>query len=134
MEQAGVSVFGQSILIEINECLDMLSGATHSNVDLIVTRLDSIVRRIHTTQHARQITWGRLVTQLLEEASEMLVVFLEAPPSRQSANGRPKLYISMSSVEYLLSMNFKASKIAELYGVSRETLCRRMKSSGISVK
>ena len=115
---------------EINNCLELLEDP--NSMEIMVTRVDSLIAAINLTRSTEDLSWGSRVVRLLEEASLLLVLHIEALHSFPKI-GRPRLMVPMTSVEYLLSMNFKATKIAELYGISRETLCRRMKMSGVSV-
>ena len=48
--------------------------------------------------------------------------------------GRPKATIDIEEVEYLRSLNFSNTNIAEMIGVSRSTLYRRMESEGIDIR
>lgn len=116
---------------EISNCLELVSEL--QALDVVVTRIESLIEAIRHVQTSETVSWGNRVVRLLEEASWLIVSELDRTYTLHTNRGRPKLHVSMSSVEYLLSMNFKATKIAELFSVSRETLCRRMKSFGISV-
>lgn len=46
---------------------------------------------------------------------------------------RPRLYIAQDQLEFLLDHGFAASDIARLLGVSRSTICRRMRDWGLTV-
>ena len=46
--------------------------------------------------------------------------------------GRPKEEIDMDDVDLLRSFRFSMTKVAELLGVSRSTLYRRMEEEGVS--
>ncbi|MED6279256.1 hypothetical protein CHARACLAT_032642 [Characodon lateralis] len=49
----------------------------------------------------------------------------------QMGRGRPTINIPFESIEIYLSNGFKVQKIAELFGVGHQTLCRRMQSNGL---
>lgn len=46
--------------------------------------------------------------------------------------GRPKLEISIEEIEYLRGMRFSWTKIAEVLGISRSTLYRKLEEEGLS--
>ena len=48
-----------------------------------------------------------------------------------SVPGPPQLYVSMGDVEFLRGMRFSWTKIAEILGISRSTLYRRLEQDGI---
>ena len=45
--------------------------------------------------------------------------------------GRPLLAVSIEDIEYLRSLQFSWTKIAQILGISRSTLYRRLEESGI---
>lgn len=45
--------------------------------------------------------------------------------------GRPPIDINIEEVEFLCSLHLQWNKIAQILGVSRHTLYRRLKSEGI---
>ena len=47
------------------------------------------------------------------------------------STGRPRVFLDMDEVELLRSLRFTWSKIAEILGVSRSTLYRRLEEEGI---
>ena len=51
----------------------------------------------------------------------------------EGARGRAKLSISQEQVEFLLEHRFSASDIAQIVGVSRSTISRRMRDWGLRV-
>ena len=51
----------------------------------------------------------------------------------EGARGRPKLSISQEQVEFLLEHRFSASDIAQIVGVSRSTISRRMRDWSLRV-
>lgn len=48
--------------------------------------------------------------------------------------GQPRLSISRDVIESLLSTNLPLTTLANVHGISRSTLCRRMREYGLSVR
>jgi transcriptional regulator of acetoin/glycerol metabolism len=71
--------------------------------------------------------------EIIEEASELLnsELLLDAPESKRC--GRPMIHLPVQELEHLLSMNFSVPQMAIMFGVSRDTIFRRMRSAGLSV-
>jgi len=70
---------------------------------------------------------------MLEEANESILEGINILENRESKRGRPKINIPIANIENLLTLNFHASKIAEMYGVSQDTIYRRLQENNISV-
>ena len=53
--------------------------------------------------------------------------------STYRTNGRPRLSVSMDDVEFLRSLRFSWTNVANVLGISRSTLYRRLNAEGVSV-
>lgn len=91
---------------------------------------------------ASQIGIPQDITDLLTEMSCLLWRYREGQQqpvtfvTQQSATvvGRPRLEISEDYLQYLLEIGMPANLVANLLGVSRTTLYRRMNEANISVR
>lgn len=67
-------------------------------------------------------------------ASGNLHVYIMVTPCRpddDSERGRPRITVNIEEVEFLRSLNFQWKKIANILGVSRSTLYRRLHEEGM---
>ena len=69
-----------------------------------------------------------------QSGSYVTCTYADHNPPSGTGRGRPKLNITCEQLEYLLSMNFTCSVIANMKGVSLRTVRRRMSDYGSSVK
>lgn len=111
----------------IDNCLRDLISIT--DLDLVVSRLD-ILHQLLSEGSWPEPIWA-VIQNKIEQVQELLIVEISQPGVLQV--GRPTIHVSMENVEYLLSLKFKATKIAQMLGISRRTLHRRMSLYGISV-
>jgi hypothetical protein len=106
---------------------------TGSQYDLVVTRLESLLVAVRRVNEISPLSWGFEVSEKLELVITLLINSLDNEVSSARPVGRPKIEISISNVEYLLSLKFKVTVIADILGVSTDTIFRRLRASGISV-
>ena len=63
---------------------------------------------------------------------EIIMTQHTAQPQTPRQPGRPAFDISAEQLEHLLELGFSATTTASLLGVSRSTVCRRMRDFGLS--
>lgn len=125
---ASIFNFREELLHIINNCITTFDSG--QNDDLVIVQLE----RLHTLI-LRVAESGSVVDVLLEkidEAMDLLTTEIDNPQERNNV-GRPRLIIPISSVEYLLSIGFRAKEISKIFGVSKETIFRRMREQGMAV-
>jgi hypothetical protein len=116
------------ILNVIEECQGLLDSDSDNGV--VVVRLESLQLMLETI--ADSPTWKDVVVSKLQLAIALLV-----HPNCQNESysvGRPSLHVPIDGIEYLLSLRFNVPDIAKFYGVSRDTIFRRMSAHGLSVE
>jgi len=119
----------------IETCIQSLrDGAA---LDLLLTRIESIQAAVISVHQFQPLQWGPHVIELLESTISIILSELDQVSTGHSGTavraGRPAYQIPLSSIEYFLSIQFKVPDIAKFYGVSRNTIFRRMRTSGLSV-
>lgn len=67
------------------------------------------------------------------EACHLLLETLEHGLEPTTCPGRPAFHIPPCCIENLMELGFTATEMAAILGVSRSTVCRRMRQYGISV-
>ena len=73
----------------------------------------------------------RICPQVLQKVFECWELFQDCEESG-SIPGRPLFEISPSIIETLMNLQFTSFDIALILGVSRSTVCRRMRQNGLS--
>jgi len=97
---------------------------TGRDIDTVVTRLKAIQEaHLLLDPSSCESAWFLKVSQAIQNLTE--------DDTRRV--GRPSIQVDLNAVEVLLSMNFRATKIAKLLNVSLRTLRRRMSDAEISV-
>lgn len=102
-----------------------------TNWDFVVSRVDSALLAISDISSIYSIPWAHSISQQLELVTELL---LESEHMGQKRRGRPKVALPVTTIESLVSMNFKVPEIAKMFNVSVTTVFRTMRENNISVK
>jgi len=123
-----MSELHESSLSCVQSCVSLLQD--DNSIDTVITRLDSLIIAIEETPEFTP-AWRNDALQILERAVHLLLGVMDAPPP---AVGRPKIMIPVSTLELLLSLKFKGTDIAKFYGVSKDTIQRRLRDAGLSVR
>jgi len=131
METAEELSLSSIALACVNNCQQLISEPV--NYEIILIKLDSLLSALHRSIDHTAIPWVSAVINKLEVAISILEQEIDGTSSTNSSIGHPRFHIPVSNVEFMLSVNFKATDIAKFYGVSKETIFRRMRAAGISV-
>src|SRR5687768_14594987 len=116
-----------AVLPALNEVASFLAGDIDS-IDLARVRLESIIESVYSVSEHVQIDWSPEVVTLLQDAVNELNHVVDNDQDVRNV-GRPKFFVPIHSIENLLSMNFTVPSIARMFGVSKDTICRRMREN-----
>lgn len=76
---------------------------------------------------------GALIpAEVMAKLRESVIILTQHTTSLALHPGRPAFDITAEQLEHLLELGFSATTIADLLGVSRSTVCRRMRDFGLS--
>ena len=117
---------------ELNEITVLISSGLASG-DGIILRLDSVLEAIRSVSELTFVTWAAQVEHTLEQAIYELQQWGEVISEPRSV-GRPRISVPTESIENLLAMNFSVPSIARMLHVSTDTIFRRMRDQGLSVR
>ena len=132
MDNSILTALSVNTLSCIQGCRASLDVA--SSFELIVTRLESLLLAVTTVNDINPFPWAVPVIERLELAISLLTNEIERNSIPHSGRmGRPSIEIPISSLEYLLSLKFNVPSIAQFYGVSKNTVFRRLHANGLSV-
>uniref|UniRef100_A0A7M5V6S7 Integrase catalytic domain-containing protein n=2 Tax=Clytia hemisphaerica TaxID=252671 RepID=A0A7M5V6S7_9CNID len=133
-----ITEFGSKVLDDIDQAIN--SGKI--DYEWIIYKLDTFERLLSTAVNLYPICeeainqiasilnhLQRLSDQQQNEQSEILLTL-----DHIGGRGRPRLLIDIEKLHYLLSLNFTANDIANFFGTSRSTICRRLSDQSISIK
>jgi AraC-like DNA-binding protein len=112
----------------ITQCITLLNDQT--NTDIVVQRLESLLLASSSFITRPQVI--ARMESIIEEVITLLETTDESPCSTLP-RGRPSIKIDVGAVEQLMSLNFKATQIAQLIGISIRTLHRKLREAGLSV-
>ena len=112
---------------------------TENEVDYISYKLDQCI----CTFEEAQLVWGEtdfpdILLQHIMQANDIVSNFLQSGDHHSlfvdvsGDVGRPLLHIPKETMKLYLSYRFTQSKIAQMFGVSRKTINRRIMSYGLS--
>jgi hypothetical protein len=114
---------------ESASCLQQCAGALvdgSQSLDSIINKLESFLLALEL--HGIESLFE--VKTLTENALFLLESKLNGRVNRK---GRPTIEVDMTAVETMLSMKFRATTIAKMFGISIRSLHRKMKAAEISV-
>ena len=94
-------------------------GTLSSSESAIITEYCTLIAELIRHLHSTAQEWESYVDQLLQVSHGSSY---SAPTSTTMGPGRPKFHISCDQLEYLSSMSFNWTQIAEMLGVSRMTI------------
>ena len=101
------------------------------NVERVLIRLESLYVDLIEIDLCECVSpSSNSVLSNVFESCQLLRESLE--PSFLSGPGRPAFEIQRSCIENLMEIKFTAAEIAAILGVSRSTVCRRMRQYGLS--
>src|SRR5438876_1069738 len=92
-------------LTVLSECLQIIN-TNILELDLVVTRLESLLDAIFLVSQASFISWAQQVTERLQNAVHRLVDLVWNGVEGRRSVGWPKLLVPINSIENLLSMKF----------------------------
>lgn len=138
----------ESIASELNkyvrEIILLIEQRNFCDDDLIRFRLDWLYNAI--VRYVDEVPSGEAVLNLVNEAAELLTisddgcmgcdsnVSFRAELLLSGQRGRPRYFISMDQLEFLLDMRFTSGEIASMFGVSESTIKRRIREYDSFVK
>ena len=121
-----------SSLESIRNCITIVRNEA-SSYDVVVIRLESLADAIRAASEEQYVPWAQEALRILDVVVNVLLDEIDGFQYQSPRVGRPRLPISTSLIEFLLSIKFKVVDIAKILGVSRGTVFGRMHSVGISV-
>ena len=74
-----------------------------------------------------------LLRDLIDRSREATTILSLCDVDSTGGPGRPRFVISTSVLESMIELGFSVVSIANILGVSRSTICRRLKEAGMSV-
>ena len=104
-----------------------LSSSESATVTEYCTLIAELIRHLHNSAQE----WESYLDQLLQVSLDSSTSY-SAPTSTTLGPGRPKFQISHDQLQYLSSMSFNWTQIAEMLGVSRMTIYRRRVEYGLN--
>lgn len=123
-------------LERLGVCIQALSSICHqmgSELDIEMLEIRESLVEIRGCCRSLLVIWQSYIDQLDSNytvVSRAQMECYQAPTLRQG-RGRPHAIISQEQLQYLRSMNFSWTQIAELLGVSRMTVYRRRRDLGM---
>ena len=102
----------------------------HEDPQLVCARLESL----YTDAIELDMHGALIPAEVMDKLRESVIVMTQhtAQPQTPRQPGRPAFDISAEQLEHLLELGFSATTTASLLGVSRSTVCRRMRDFGLS--
>ena len=120
-------------LAQAVEQLDLENDEAKENLERTLIRLESVYVDLIEFDLCAGVSPS--VISNVFEACHLLLETLEhgLEPSPTTCPGRPAFDIPPRCIENLMELGFTATEMAAILGVSRSTVCRRMRQYGISV-
>ena len=130
LERIGISCGSlESVLHQMRTTVaeGSLSSSESATINEYCTLISELIRLLHSTAQE----WESYLDQLLQVSFDSSMSY-SAPTSTSLGPGRPKFQISPDQLQYLSSMSFNWTQIAEMLGVSRMTIYRRRVEYGLN--
>ncbi|XP_066921422.1 uncharacterized protein [Clytia hemisphaerica] len=135
---ANITEFGHQILDDINQTID--TGIFDN--EWIVFKLETFKKLLSTAVSIYDICEEPInrimsIIDLLQtvprQETNKPSGISDMHQSHSSKPGRPKILIDCEKLDYLFNLNFTANDIANFFGTSRRTICRRLSEKSMSI-
>ena len=120
----------ESVLYQLRTTVS--EGSLNSSESATVTEYCTLIAELIRHLHSTAQEWQSYLDQLMQlSLSQDSSTSYSAPMSTAVGPGRPKFQISRDQLQYLSSMSFNWTQIANMLGVSRMTIYRRRVEYGL---
>ena len=100
----------------------------HEDPQLVCVRLEPL----YTDAIELDMHGALIPAEVMDRLRESVIIMTQHTAQTPVQPGRPAFDISAEQLEHLLELGFSATTTASLLGVSRSTVCRRMRDFGLS--
>ena len=102
-------------------CTTVAEGSLSSSESTTVTEYYTLITELIRHLHSTAQEWESYLDQVMQVSDHSSISY-SAPTSTSVGPGRPKFQISRDQLQYLSSISFNWTQIAEMLGGSRMTI------------